>query len=89
MNCDTIVAHINTKRKANTMEKKYRVIGNGHIYGIYTASSAQEACDFCAQDEGYLDSADMVDHIKHLRYLVAVENKNIMIDNIQTLGERK
>lgn len=53
--------------------KKFEVSANGHVFGIFAASSEQDARDLCAREAGYEDEADMADRLKQASELVAVE----------------
>lgn len=52
---------------------QFEVSANGHVFGIFAASSEQAARDLCAKEAGYEDEADMVDRLKQASELVAVE----------------
>ena len=53
--------------------KKFQVEANGTCFGTYYAETAQQACDMCAQDAGYLDEADMENRIECESELQAFE----------------
>ena len=53
--------------------KQFEVSANGHVFGIFAASSEQAARDLCAKEAGYDDEADMVDRLEQASELVAVE----------------
>jgi len=52
---------------------QFEVSANGHVFGIFAASSEQAARDLCAREAGYEDEADMADRLKQASELVAVE----------------
>ena len=52
---------------------QFEVSANGHVFGIFAASSEQAARDLCAREAGYEDEADMVDRLEQASELVAVE----------------
>lgn len=53
--------------------KQFEISANGHVFGIYAASSEQAARDVLAREAGYDDEADMMDQLGQASELVAVE----------------
>lgn len=51
---------------------QYQVSANGHVFGIYAADTAEDACDLCAQDAGYKSVAHMEEQIGSECEFVAV-----------------
>ncbi len=49
----------------------YEVTANGVLFGVYQASSEQEARDECAKDAGYESESDMVKRLERPSELAA------------------